>query len=262
MPKPQTIVVTGATGVIGEALTLRLGRLPTTRLILPVRDSAKGARLADHLRKLNRDLELRIETVDLERKSESQAFARRVDEPIQVLVNLAAVTPRRREETPEGIERQLATNVLGYFWMIDCLRPQLQAGAPSRVVNVASYWAGGLQLDDLEFRRRSYDNDAAYRQSKQADRMLTAAFAQRFASDGISVNACHPGDVPSRLARNLGFGGHQSADEAADTPAWLATGAEGRAVSGAYFAHRQREPCPFMRDRRAVEALFARCAEY
>jgi len=95
--------------VIGEALILRLARLPSTRLILPMRNPAKGARLVDRLRRLNGDLELRIETVDLERKSEIQAFVRRVDEPIQVLVNLAAVTPRRREGTPEGIERQLAT---------------------------------------------------------------------------------------------------------------------------------------------------------
>ena len=51
--------------------------------------------------------------------------------------------------------------------------------APARVVNVASYWAGGLDLEDLEFKRRRYDNDAAYRQSKQADRMLTVAFAER-----------------------------------------------------------------------------------
>jgi hypothetical protein len=34
----------------------------------------------------------------------------------------------------------------------------LKASAPARVVNVASYWAGGLDLNDLEFTRRSYDN--------------------------------------------------------------------------------------------------------
>jgi len=33
----------------------------------------------------------------------------------------------------------------------------------------------GLEFDDLEFKRRRYDNDEAYRQSKQADRMLTVA---------------------------------------------------------------------------------------
>jgi retinol dehydrogenase 12 len=41
----------------------------------------------------------------------------------------------------------------------------LKASAPARVVNVASYWAGGLDLNDLEFTRRSYDNDQAYRYS-------------------------------------------------------------------------------------------------
>ncbi len=262
MPKSRTMVVTGATGAIGGALARRLAALPECRLILPVRDAAKGERLATELRQVRAGLELRIQVVDLGRKSQIEAFAERLDAPVQVLLNLAAVTPRQREQTPEGIERQLATNVLGYFWMIRSLLPQLRAGAPARVINVASYWAGGLRLDDLEFRRRRYDNDAAYRQSKQADRMLSTAFAERLAGDRISVNACHPGDVPSRLARNLGFGGHQSAAEAADTPAWLATDDQGQAVSGAYFARRRREPCPFMQDRAGVEALFERCGEY
>ena len=157
---------------------------------------------------------------------------------------------------------QFATNIMSYLWMMDAFTPILTRSAPARVVNVASYWAGDLGLDDLEFRRRRYDNAAAYRQSKQADRMLSAAFAERLAGDRISVNACHPGDVPSRLARNLGFGGHQSADEAADTPAWLATDDRGQAVSGAYFARRRRESCPFMQDRAGVEALFERCGAY
>ena len=262
MPNPRTLVITGATGAIGSALAHRLAALPDCRLILPVRDAERGERLASELQRVRADLELRIEQVDLERKAEIEAFAGRLDMPIQVLLNLAAVTPRQREQTPDGIERQFATNVLGYFWMIQSLLPQLRAGAPARVINVASYWAGGLRLDDLEFQRRSYDNDTAYRQSKQADRMLSAAFAERLAGDRISVNACHPGDVPSKLARNLGFGGHQSADEAADTPAWLATDEQGQEISGAYFAGRRREPCPFMRDRAEVEALFERCAAY
>jgi NAD(P)-dependent dehydrogenase (short-subunit alcohol dehydrogenase family) len=45
---------------------------------------------------------------------------------------------------PEGIEVQIATNVLGYVWMTQALQSLLAAGAPgSRVVNVASLYAGG-----------------------------------------------------------------------------------------------------------------------
>jgi len=62
-----------------------------------------------------------------------------------------------------------------------------------------------LDLQDLEFQRRPYDNDAAYRQSKQADRMLTVAFADRLKDAGVTVNACHPGDVASTLSHSPGL---------------------------------------------------------
>jgi retinol dehydrogenase-12 len=108
--------------------------------------------------------------------------------PLHVLINNAVCTPRTRQETPEGIEMQFATNVLGYFWLIDAFTAILKASAPARVVNVASYWAGGLDLNDLEFVRRRYDNDTACRQSKQADRMLSVAFAETLAPYRISIN--------------------------------------------------------------------------
>jgi retinol dehydrogenase-13 len=147
-------------------------------------------------------------------------------------VNNAAVTPKRREETPEGIELQFATNVLGYFWMIQAFADILKRSAPARVVNVASDWAGDLELEDLEFKRRRYDNNAAYRQSKQADRMLTVPFAERLKPLGITVNACHPGEVPSTLSHNLGFHGHPPGGA---RTVWLATD-RWREDHGKFFA--------------------------
>ena len=122
------------------------------------------------------------------------------------------------------------------------------------MLNVASYWAGDLDLNDLEFNRRRYDNGRAYRQSKQADRMLAVAFARCFEPLGITVNACHPGDVNSRLSNDLGFGGHESPDQGADTPVWLATDPIGERVSGAYFEHRQAKPDRFAQDSAESEA--------
>jgi retinol dehydrogenase-13 len=161
---------------------------------------------------------VRYELVDLSRWSSIRAMAARWRGPLTVLVNNAAVTPRRRQETPEGIELQFATNVLGYFWMTHVFSEHLTRSSPARVVNVASYWAGGLDLNDLEFLRRRYKNGEAYRQSKQADRMLTVAFAEKLRSFKVAVNACHPGDVNSRLSNNLGFGGHSTPNEGAKTP--------------------------------------------
>jgi NAD(P)-dependent dehydrogenase (short-subunit alcohol dehydrogenase family) len=255
-------LVTGATGAIGGAIAERIASRPGYEVVLLCRDGAKAEAAAARIRRRTGNPKVRYELVDLGRASSIAALAERWRGPAHVLVNNAAITPRRREETPEGIERQLATNVLGYFWMMEAFREHLAASMPARVVNVASYWAGGLELDDLEFKRRQYDNDAAYRQSKQADRMLTVAFAGRLETAGITVNACHPGDVVSNLSRSLGFGGHETADEAARTPAWLATEAAGGSVTGRYFEHTREVSCRFGADRAAVAALYRACEAY
>ena len=145
---------------------------------------------------------------------------------------------------------------MSYVWMMEAFRDALRLAAPARIVNVASYWAGDLDVSDLQFERRRYDNDQAYRQSKQANRMLSVAYAKRFADDGITVNACHPGDVRSQLSRDLGFGGHESAEEAARTPVWLATGTVGGEVTARYFANLREAECRFGKDDASVEALY------
>jgi NAD(P)-dependent dehydrogenase (short-subunit alcohol dehydrogenase family) len=132
----------------------------------------------------------------------------------------------------------------------------------ARIINVASYWAGGLDIDDLEFRRRRYDNDAAYRQSKQADRMLTVAFAERLAPSGITVNSCHPGDVNSKLSNSLGFGGHESPDQGAATPVWLATDPTVSRITGKYFANQEPTSCQFSTDGVTIERLYGICDKY
>lgn len=255
-------LVTGATGAIGKAIAMEIARQPGYRVVLLCRNPRKAEKAVSDIIERTGNRQVSFETVDVSSKASVDAVAQRLQDPVHVLVNNAAITPRRREETAEGIELQFATNVLGYFWMMQAFNEHLCAAAPARVVNVASYWAGGLDLDDLEFRKRPYDNDAAYRQSKQADRMLTVAFARRLAGQGISVNACHPGDVPSSLASNLGFGGHESPAEGARTPAWLATDDIGQRETGRYFEHMQMRPCRFGEDSEGVEALYQACLGY
>ena len=255
-------LVTGGTGTIGKAIASEIAIQPEYRVVLLCRDAHRAGVATNELIRLSGNERVSYELVDLSSKDSIQALAGRFREPVHVLVNNAAVTPRRRRETPAGIELQFATNVLGYFWLTRAFNDQLRAGAPSRVVNVASYWAGDLDLDDLEFRRRPYDNNTAYRQSKQANRMLTVAFAGRFAKHNVTVNACHPGDVNSRLSNNLGFGGHESPQEGARTPVWLATGPIGQQETGKYFEQLQMRSCRFGEDTVAVNALYEACLAY
>jgi retinol dehydrogenase 12 len=258
----KVFLVTGATGAIGKAIARQLAALDGSEVVLVCRDKRKAEQTVNEIINNTNNPKVRYELADLGRHQDIKALVNRWTGPLHALVNAAACTPRDRQETPEGIELQFATNVLGYFWLTDEFTEILKASAPARVVNVASYWASGLDLNDLEFKRRSYDNDKAYRQSKQANRMLSAAFAEKLKPFQISVNACHPGDVNSVLSNNLGFGGHETPDKGAETPVWLATHPIGQETTGRYFEHLTETNCLFARDKQAVEALFEVCAHY
>ena len=258
----RVCLVTGATGAIGKAIARQIAGRPDTEVVLACRDEKKAGQTVREIVETTGNPRVRYEVVDVSQKASVHALAERWRGSLHVLVNGAAVTPRRRQETPEGIELQFATNVLGYVWMIQSFSEHLKRSAPSRVVNVASYWAGDLDLADLEFKRRRYDNNQAYRQSKQADRLLTVSFAERLKPFGISVNACHPGDARSALSNNLGFGGHQTPDEGARTPVWLAMEPVGHEQSGKYFEQMQAICCPFAADRESVNGLHEACLRY
>ncbi len=258
----KTALITGGTGAIGKAIARLIAEKPGYEVIILARNPNKAEDTVDYLKNVTGNQQISYVLANLSEKEEIKKLAGLWDKPLHVLVNNAGVTPRRREETPEGIEMQWATNVLGYFRMMKYFIPHLKKSAPARIVNVASYWAGDLDMADPEFKYRHYNNNTAYRQSKQADRMLTVAFADMLKTHNITVNVCHPGDVRSRLSTDLGFGGHESPEEGADTPAWLATSPEVEGVTGKYFEHRHMTNCPFGQNKEQVEKLFELCDKY
>jgi NAD(P)-dependent dehydrogenase (short-subunit alcohol dehydrogenase family) len=258
----QVVLVTGATGAIGTAIVRQLAEHADYEVVLACHDEAKAQRTVAEIQRATRNPHVRYGIVDVSRYASVQELAGQWQGPLHILINNAAASPRQRQETPEGIEVQFATNVLGYFWMTQLFSEHLKASAPARVINVASYWAGDLDLADLEFKKRRYNNGTAYRQSKQANRMLTVAFATRLAPYGITVNACHPGDVNSRLSNDLGFGGQTTPDDAADTAVWLATDPAEQHETGKYFDQRHAVRCRFGEDTAAVEALYEACLAY
>ena len=252
MTRMEIALVTGATGAIGEAIARGLAQRGL-RVVLAARSPKSARAVAERI-----GGDVSVEDVELGSAASISALRQRWRGPLDVLVNDAAIAPRKKELTEEGLERQFAVNVLGYTRMLARFADVLAESPRARVVNVASYWAGDLRLDDLMFERRPYDNDTAYRQSKQANRMLTAAWAERLPN--IAINACHPGDVRSTLSLSLGFGGHETPEQGAATPLWLAL--EAPRVTGKYFARCREESCRFARDRTAVEALYEICQRF
>jgi NAD(P)-dependent dehydrogenase (short-subunit alcohol dehydrogenase family) len=257
----KVAAVSGATGAIGKAIAYQLALLDFS-VVLITRDPEKSSQVVKEIIAESNNPAIYYKTTDLSRKVSIQSLIDSWEGPLHVLINNAAVTPKTRQLTPEGIELQFATNVLGYLWMTNGFAQILSDSSPARVINVASYWAGGLDLGDLEFTHRPYHNHDAYRQSKQANRMLTPVFSDRFKENGISVNSCHPGDVNSTLSNNLGFGGSQSPAEGARTPVWLASSKSMEGITGKYFEVQKEAFCHFASRRDESQKLYEICSEY
>lgn len=262
MDNLKSVLITGATGEIGKSIARLIAEQKGYAVTILARNEDKAKNTSEELIQNSGNKNINYIICDLSRKKEIIEVANNWSGSLHTLINVAGVTPGKRMETPEGIEMQWATNVLGYFWMMKYFTPILEKSAAARIVNVASYWAGDMDMNDLEFKQRYYNNDTAYRQSKQANRMLTVAFANRLKTKDITVNACHPGDVRSTLASNLGYGGHETPDQGAATPVWLATSEELEGITGKYFEHLQASRCRFGEDTEQIEMLSKLCEQY
>jgi len=262
MENNKVVIVTGAYGEIGKAIAESIAKNHQYEVVLVGRNESRLIDSVSEIQSSTSNKLTRYVVVDLGRKSSIEKLAAEWKGPLHVLINNAGTTPRQRMETPEGIEMQFATNVLGYLWMIKYMSKFMLNVSDARIVNVASYWAGGLNLDDLEFKHRSYNNDSAYRQSKQANRMLSTYLSEKLEPDGILVNACHPGEVNSKLSNDLGFGGHESPTQGAATPVWLATSNETAIFTGKYFEYMREIPCKFSIDQEQMEKLYKLCLTY
>lgn len=261
MAKNKTVIITGATGTIGQAITQSMD-IEKFDIIFTARSEEKARKLMSNLKNFSGTNSVTYKIIDLGNKDQIRQFANDVDQPIDILINNAAITPRARMLNESGIEMQWAVNVLGYFWMMKYFTPHLKQGFHPRIVNVASYWAGHLDLTDPEFEKRNYDNNIAYMQSKQADRMLSKAFSAILKKERIAVNSCHPGDANSNLSNSLGFGGHESPQRAAETPVFLATNETGFAKTGCYFRNQSEISCAFSQNKTQVDELYRLCENY
>jgi len=259
----KVVLVTGGTGKIGSAICTKLAELKAHVIVLGRSKEKCEKTVGEIIRKTNNpNVESAI--VDLSSyvgiKKFSEEFKAK-HKQLHVLINNAAIVPKTREISTEGIELQFAVNVMSYFWMTRELRDILITSAPSRIINVASNYAGDFRADDLQFQIRDYDKTAAYRQSKQANRMLTVFEAERLKSFSVTVNSCHPGVVSSNVSHGLGFGGWETPEKGAETPVWLATDDEVQNVTGKLFSAKKESTDRFAKKTSEIEALYGYCEE-
>jgi len=125
---------------------------------------------------------------------------------IDVLINSVGLHSTSRTTTPAGLEMVFCVNHLGPFLLTYLLLERLRQSAPARIIQVNSegHRFGGLDLDDLGWKRRRYKGLQSYGASKIAQLMTVWEFADRLQGSGVTINAMHPGDVRTNIGNNNG----------------------------------------------------------
>jgi len=263
----KRVIVTGPTSGIGRQIALDLGARGAD-LVLACRDMDRGKSVASDIARRGGHADvLHVDVSSLQSmRAFAEAFRERYDS-LDVLVNNAGTSQGRRRESVDGIEMTFATNVLGYHVLTRELLSRLPV-PPARIVVVASSFAGDLDFDDLQFRRRRYDALTAYRQSKACNRLWSWALATRLPL-GSTVNAMAPGFVPgTELSRDLPPAirdayrerSGRTMEQGADTAVWLATDPAVEGITSRFYSDRREIPCEFRNDA-AQERLWRVCEE-
>jgi NAD(P)-dependent dehydrogenase (short-subunit alcohol dehydrogenase family) len=244
-------VVTGASRGIGRAAAEALARLGAA-VVLVCRRQSDGAEIARELAPEAAEPP-DVVTADLSSQASIRLAASQIRNRyprLHVLINNAGVFTRQRKVTVDGLELQFAVNHLAYFLLTNLLLDQLDAGSPSRIINVSSGAHAGARLDfdDLQG-ERGYDGNRAYSQTKLANILFTYELARRVRGSGVTANCLHPGVIGTRLladymgvpvaggalARTFGA----KPEKGAETIVYLASSPEVEGVSGKYYVNKK-----------------------
>jgi NAD(P)-dependent dehydrogenase (short-subunit alcohol dehydrogenase family) len=207
----RTAIVTGANTGLGLE-TARMLALKGANVVLACRNLDKGKAALARIQSEHPRGTATLATLDLSDLDQIAAFAAEFSashERLDLLINNAGVMVPPLGRTKQGFELQFGTNHLGHFALTGRLLPLLQRTPGARVVVVAStaQRAGRINLDDLNWERRSYRAWPAYGQSKLANMMFALELQRRLAASGSQVRAtaAHPGWTATDLQRTTGF---------------------------------------------------------
>ena len=250
-----TILVTGGNAGIGKETAVALARAGAS-VTVTARDAAKGQAALDEIRTRSGSADVDVMDLDLASFASVREFASRYADAhasIDVLVNNAGLMLTSYRQTVDGNEMTFQVNHLGPFLLTNLLRDPLVAAGDARVVNVSSdaHKQGGKTLDFDALQSpggvNARNSMNVYGRTKLENILFTRELARRWATDGVTTNAVHPGFVRSGFGRD-GDGGKLfdvlmpviqlialSAEQGAYTSVYVASSPEVADVTGKFF---------------------------
>lgn len=203
-------IVTGASAGIGVE-TARALASAGADVTLAVRDLAAGERVAAGIVGATGNRAVQARRLDLADLNSVAAFSAAWSGPLHILINNAGVMALPDLQlTSRGWETQFAVNHIGHFALTLGLHEALAAGATAannaRIVSLSSrgHLYSPVVFDDVNFSARPYEPFLAYGQSKTANILFAVEANRRWANDGITANAVHPGAIfDTSLSRHM-----------------------------------------------------------
>lgn len=182
----KTVLVTGASGALGTALSLRFAQAGANTVVAARNNADRIAATLD-----GPSLGVRLDVTSESDWAEAMRLTEDRFGPLDVLVNNAAyLSVGTTESVPLAeFRRVVDTNLTGALLGIRAAAPSMRKAGGGAIVNVNSI-AGLGPAPGL----------AAYSSSKWALRGLMRTAAKELARDGIRVNAVHPGIIDTPLA--------------------------------------------------------------
>ena len=273
--KDKVVIITGANKGIGKEAAKQIAKLGA-KVYMACRSLDSANQVRDEIIKETGNQNIFIKHLDLASVDSITNFAeqfKKEESKLDVLINNAGLWTKTKKLTDVKVEQTFAVNVLGHQLLTQLLLDELKNAAPSRIINTASHFAGGLDINDINFDKRNYNETLAYKQTKQANRMLTREWARRLENDNISAYSLTPGFIPdTELFREQNVVGKflikvfaliegRTIEEGADTIVWLASVEKIIGSNGGFFNQRKEEKCKF-NNPEDERRLWDKCEEY
>ncbi|MDD3573278.1 MAG: SDR family NAD(P)-dependent oxidoreductase, partial [Eubacteriales bacterium] len=201
-------VISGATSGVGLEAARRLAK-GGADLVLVCRNKAKGEAVKAELLK-SHGTKADLVIADFSRLDDvrhaGEAIRQRYGK-VDVLINSAGIHSTRRFVTADGNELVFQVNHIAPFLLTMLLLDLLKKGGQGRVIQVNSegHRFGGLNMDDLDWKKRRYIGLRAYGASKTAQIMTVMKLAEQLKGTGVTINAMHPGGVKTGIGSNNGL---------------------------------------------------------
>jgi len=276
--KDRLVVISGATSGIGYA-TARKFAAHGANLLCINRNQEKSENLKKELES-EFGIKCTYLLADLSKLQDVFQVAeelRNTGAAIDVLIHNAGVFLKKRELTPEGIDKVYMVQHLASFIINVLLMDKLMTQGKARIILVNSeghrFAAWGLDMDDLNWEKRRYSGLKSYGSAKLSQLLSMQIFNEYLANSGVTINAMHPGAVKTETGqengslyrwykRNILDRTLRPVSIAADALYYLGVSRELEGVSGKFFnLTTAEEPAPPALDSEAARELWEKSLE-